>query len=59
MLYALNAIDNKQEAWLGWARLAERKGVAALVSSARRDLKRGFDSKLVSQLPLLEHIRRR
>ena len=59
MLYALNAIDNKQEAWLGWARLAERVGVAALVSSARRDLKRGFDSKLVSQSPLIEHIRKR
>ena len=59
VLYAINAIDNKREAWLGWSRLAERLGVPAMVRSSGRNLARGFDSKLVSQLPLIEHIRAR
>jgi hypothetical protein len=61
VLYAINAIDNVVAGWTvtGWTQKAERLGIAAMVVSAARDKDRGFESKLVSQLPLLGHIKRR
>ena len=60
MLYAINAIDNKVADWhTGWTQKAERLGIANMVVSSKRNLDRGFESKLVSQLPLLNHIKQR
>ena len=61
VLYAINAIDNNVAGWTvaGWTQKAERLGIATMVVSAGRDKERGFESKLVSQLPLLGHIKRR
>ena len=60
VLYAINAIDNKVADWhTGWTQKAERLGIANMVVSSKRNLDRGFESKLVSQLPLLNHIKQR
>jgi GR25 family glycosyltransferase involved in LPS biosynthesis len=59
--YAINAIDNNVAGWTssGWTQMSERLGIPAMVVSAGRDKERGFESKLVSQLPLIGHIKRR
>jgi len=60
VLYAINAIDNKVAEWHNtWTQNAERNGIPVMVRSAKRNLDRGFESKLVSQLPLMGHIRKR
>ena len=60
VIYAINAIDNKVAEWhTGWTQKAERLGIANMVVSSKRNLDRGFESKLVSQLPLLAHIKQR
>ena len=50
VIYAINAIDNKVAEWhTGWTQKAERLGIANMVVSSKRNLDRGFESKLVSQ----------
>jgi hypothetical protein len=56
VLYAINAIDNKETPWHGWKQKTENLGIAAMVESSHRNLERGFTSKLISQLPLLDRI---
>ena len=57
VIYAINAIDNKVAEWhTGWTQKAERLGIANMVVSSKRNLDRGFESKLVSQLPLLAQL---
>ena len=57
VLYAINAIDNKVNPWHGWKQATEKIGIAAMVEASHRSLERGFTSKLVSQLPLLDLIK--
>ena len=57
VLYAINAIDNKVNPWHGWKQTTEKIGIAAMVEASHRNLERGFTSKLVSQLPLLDLIK--
>ena len=57
--YAINAIDNQVEAWREWAADADRRGIPTMVRDSKRALQEGFESKLVSQLPLLRELTRR
>ena len=57
--YAINAIDNQVEVWQEWAAEADRRGIPTMVRDAKRALRAGFESKLVSQLPLLRELTRR
>ncbi len=61
VMYAINAIDNNAASWFkyGLPSKAEKLGIATMITNSKRDLDRGFESKLVSQLPLLEHIKKR
>lgn len=60
VLYAINAIDNKVAEWhTKWTQNAEKQGIPVMVRSSKRNMERGFESKLVSQLPLMGHIRKR
>jgi hypothetical protein len=62
VLYAINAVDNLlcEDTWrprMYW--LAKSTGIPVVLRSSKRDLVRGYESKLVSQLPLLATMQQR
>lgn len=62
VLYAINAVDNMmcEDTWRArfyWA--AKSTGIPVILRSSQRDLARGYESKLVSQLPLLATMQER
>ena len=57
VLYVINEMNNDDKAWADWVIHADEIGVPVMVRKSGRDVERGFEPKLVSQMALLDEIR--